>query len=277
MSSNNDLGFGGNRSNNSMTGMNQGISERDLMGCEIRASLAGYRSDMISLSNHRTFDNPDLGTIVLHRLANVEGVTISSVSLNAPKDAKKAYDKGHDLLKKKKVAEAEKELEKAVGLYPQYATAWFDLGQARESQKDLEGARKAYYESLAADPKYLYPYRPLMAMYVKEQKWTEVADVSGKLVKLDPVDYPDALLQLGGELLSEGFRRGREEHTGGAETGHAKPHAEIEPVARRNPGGEAGLRRSGGADQEVSELPAGRTGRREREKTISGAGESRRR
>ena len=45
------------------------------------------------------------GTIILHRLANVEGVTISAVSLQAPKDAKKAYDKGHDLLKKKKPAE----------------------------------------------------------------------------------------------------------------------------------------------------------------------------
>jgi tetratricopeptide (TPR) repeat protein len=193
MSSNNDMGFGTSRNNNnSMIGMNQGISERDLLGCEIRASLAGYTSDSISLGARRAFDNPDLGTIVLHRLSNVEGVTVSSLSLNAPKDAKKSFDKGRDLLQKKKAPEAQKELEKAVGIYPKYATAWFDLGRAREMQNDVEGARKAYGEALAADPKYLYPYRQLMGMYVKEQKWQEVADMSGKLVKLDPVDFPDA-------------------------------------------------------------------------------------
>jgi len=74
-------------------------------------------------------------------------VTISSVSLNAPKDAKKSYEKGRDLLKKKKVPEAQKELEKAVEIYPQYATAWFELGRAKELQNDAEGARKAYAES----------------------------------------------------------------------------------------------------------------------------------
>src|SRR5205809_80391 len=68
-----------------------GFSERDLMGCEIRAALPGFRSDVVNLSGRRAFDNPDVGTIVLHRLANVEGVTISAVSLQAPKDAKKAY------------------------------------------------------------------------------------------------------------------------------------------------------------------------------------------
>jgi hypothetical protein len=91
MNSNGDI-FGSSRNSTfGAMGPNQGISERDLMGCEIRASLAGYRSDVISLSTRRAFDNPDLGTIVLHRLSNVEGVTISSVSLNAPKDAKKSY------------------------------------------------------------------------------------------------------------------------------------------------------------------------------------------
>ena len=185
------FGTGGGRNTMGM-GSNTGISERDLMGCDIRASLAGFRSDVISLSGRRMFDNPDLGTIILHRLGNVEGVTISASSLGAPKDAKKAFDKGHDLLKKKKVPEAQKELEKAVELYPQFATAWFDLGLAREMQKDAEGARKAYEQAIASDSKYLYPYRQMVGLYVKEQKWAEVADVSGRLVKLDPVDFPDA-------------------------------------------------------------------------------------
>src|SRR5262245_59985749 len=186
-------GFGNDRTSGGFGGVSRGgISERDLMGCEIRANLAGFRSDVVNLSGRRAFDNPDVGTIVLHRLANVEGVTISAVSLQAPKDAKKAYDKGRDLLKKKKVPEAEKELEKAVELYPKYSTAWFELGRIREGKNDTEGARKAYGQALAADPKFINPYRQLAGMSFKEQNWQDVADTTTRLIKLDPVDFPDA-------------------------------------------------------------------------------------
>src|SRR5688500_2635026 len=41
-----------------------GISERDLMGCELRASLAGFRSEPVNLAGRRALDNPDVGTII---------------------------------------------------------------------------------------------------------------------------------------------------------------------------------------------------------------------
>jgi Flp pilus assembly protein TadD len=173
-------------------GVGSSISERDLAGCEIRAALPGFRSDVVNLASRRSFDNPDLGTIILHRLANVEGATISAISLQAPKDAKKAFDKGRELLKKKKDAEAGKEFEKAVEIYPKYATAWFDLGVIRERQNDADGALKAYSQALAADPKYLNPYRQLAGIYIKDQKWKDAADTTSRLIKLDPVDFPDA-------------------------------------------------------------------------------------
>jgi len=194
-----DGGFGetpgvpGQRRNSGMSGMGGrgGLSERDLMGCELRAVLAGFRSESVNLAGRRAFDNPDLGTIVLRRLANVEGTTISAVALQAPKDAKKAYEKGRDLVKKKKVAEAQKEYEKAVQVYPKYSYAWFELGRVHESQNNMEEARKAYAEALAADPKYVSPYRQLANIAFKEQKWQEVADTTDRVLKLDPVDYPD--------------------------------------------------------------------------------------
>ena len=73
--------------------------------CELRARLAGFRSQSVSLANRRPMDPPDLGTILLHRLSATEGTTVSAASLAAPKDAKKAYEKGMDALKKKKVPE----------------------------------------------------------------------------------------------------------------------------------------------------------------------------
>ncbi len=171
------------------SGSSQG--NRDLMGCEVRANLPGFRSDSINLGARRVFDDPNLGTIILHRMANVEGASISMVSLLAPKDAKKAYDKGLDLLKKNKGAEAEKDFEKAADLYPKYSTAWFEIGKLKESQKDVEGARKAYAQALAADPKYINPYRQLVGISFKEGNWKDASDTSSRLLKLDPVDFPD--------------------------------------------------------------------------------------
>ncbi|MBI1792014.1 MAG: hypothetical protein HYR60_31185, partial [Acidobacteria bacterium] len=49
------------------------LGGRDLMGCELRAVLPGFRSEVVNLSGRRMFDNPDVGTIILRRLANVEG------------------------------------------------------------------------------------------------------------------------------------------------------------------------------------------------------------
>src|SRR5262249_39488284 len=152
-------GSGSNRGNPGFGAGSGGFSERDLMGCEVRASLAGYRSDAVSLAGRRMFDNPDLGTIILHRLGHVDGSTLSARSRNARKDAKKAPAKPRDLRKKKNTAEAEKEFEKAVEAYPRYAAAWYGLGRVREAQNNAEGARQAYAQALNSDSKYLLPYR----------------------------------------------------------------------------------------------------------------------
>ena len=47
----------------------------------------------------------------------------------------KAWEKGVQSCINRKAAEAEKELEKAVAIYPKYANAWLDLGRARIQQQ----------------------------------------------------------------------------------------------------------------------------------------------
>ena len=169
-----------------------GISTRDLAGCELRASLPGFRSDVVMLSGRRMFDNPDVGTIVLRRLGNVEGTTVSMTSLQAPKEARKAYEKGAKALNNKKWPEAQKEIEKAVGLYPQYAIAWNDLGRALEQQNKLPEARDAYGKAVVADAKFVKPYLQLAGIAARENKWQEVAETTDQILKLNPVDFPGA-------------------------------------------------------------------------------------
>jgi tetratricopeptide (TPR) repeat protein len=187
--------FGGGSSNlNGSRGNSNGISERDLMGCDLQAALAGFRSEQIHLGTRRALDNPDVGTILLHRLANVEGLTISATSAYAPKDAKKAFDKARDAARKQKWDEAEKDFQKAVDAYPKYAAAWFQLGLVQQEKKNEEGARKSYAQALAADPKFVSPYLQLAMMAAREQKWQEAVDDTDRLLRLNPVDFPQAWL-----------------------------------------------------------------------------------
>ncbi|HYI95742.1 MAG TPA: tetratricopeptide repeat protein [Bryobacteraceae bacterium] len=169
----------------------RGISERDLMGCELRANLAGFRSEPVNLSGRRALDNPDVGTIILHRLAKVEGFTFSATSAYAPKDAKKAFEKGSEAAKKKKWADAETNFQKAVDTYPKYAAAWYELGLVHQQQQKLEEAKKAYQGSIQADGKFVTPYAQLARIAGAEQKWPEVAEYTSKVIKLNPYFSPD--------------------------------------------------------------------------------------
>jgi len=187
-------GMGNDPWNRSSSGSTSriGIDERSLAGCELRAVLPGYRSEPVSLAGRRFMDNPDVGTIILRPLSNAEGSTISMTSLMAPKDARKAYDKGREAAKKKKWEDARAQLQKSVELYPQYAAAWYELGVVHEQTKNPAEARKAYEQSLAADAKYVNPYMRLAAMAAMERKWQEVADTTERVLKLNPVDFPNA-------------------------------------------------------------------------------------
>ena len=169
-----------------------GLSRQDLMSCELQASQAGFRSDVVQLATRRRMDNPDVGTFILHRLAGVRGLTISATSALAPKDAKKALEKGVKAEAAKKWPEAQKQLEKAVAVYPKYAAAWYELGNVQRVQNDLAGARESYAKALEADSKFVMPYGALAAMAANEKKWQEVADNSNHLLQLDPIDFPEA-------------------------------------------------------------------------------------
>ena len=167
-----------------------GMSDQRYRNCDLRASLPGYHSQVVSLGDHRAMDNPDVGTIFLHRLGTAEGRVISAISLAAPKDARKAFEKGLDQARKQKPDDAMKSYQKAVDAYPQYAAAWFELGKLQAAKGQSNAAHQSFDSAVEADPKYLNPYLELSRLALAARNWRELADVTGRAVKLDPYDYP---------------------------------------------------------------------------------------
>ncbi len=167
-------------------GIQQGGIERSLFGCDLRAELPSYRSDVITLSNRHYMDDPNVGTIILHRLGKDEGQTISVNSALAPKDARKAFDKSMEAITKKNPDEAQKNLERAVELYPKYSAAWVMLGRLHEQREHPEEAGRAYRQAIAAEPKLIPPYERLSWLALNAGKWQELADWTDQLLRLNP-------------------------------------------------------------------------------------------
>jgi tetratricopeptide (TPR) repeat protein len=166
--------------------------ETSLAGCELRASLAGYRSSSVNLSDHHALDNPDVGVIVLQRLDKAAGTTMSITAYKAPKDAKKAFESGVQALKKRDEAKATAEFQKAVSIYPAHAEAWVQLGNLLRRQGDSKGALNAYQQASQSDTRFVPPYLAMAEMAVVAANWADVAKLTKQALDLDPLDYPGA-------------------------------------------------------------------------------------
>lgn len=169
------------------------IRSRDLQDCDLQASLAGFVSDSISLASRVAMgQSNDVGRIVLHRMDKVDGLTISATSAGAPGAARKAYEKGRKEEARKNWDQAQQAFEKAVAIYPRYAVAWCELGHVQQEKNDPDSARHSFTQSISADPQYVNPYRGLAQLAAMGREWSELVNITSKLLALNPVSFPDA-------------------------------------------------------------------------------------
>jgi tetratricopeptide (TPR) repeat protein len=166
-----------------------GISRRDLMKCELRASASGFYPGVISLLELEAFNSSiDVGVIVVQRGSKIEGATVSAIPYKAPKSARKAYEKGLQAEKNGKLADAQKYFETAVEIYSSSANTWFQLGAVLQKQNQKDAARKAYTRATTIDTRFLPPYLSLASMAYETGNWTEVLSLTGHVMELDPLN-----------------------------------------------------------------------------------------
>jgi len=79
-----------------------------------------------------------------------------------------------------------------VQIYPQYATAWHQLGNIYERQNQTGPARKAYEQAIAADPRFVPPYLSMATIAAREGNWKDVLNMTQRGLDLDPLNYPAA-------------------------------------------------------------------------------------
>ena len=168
----------------------------ELLGCELRASLPGFRTTSVILRPDGSSWSLNVGVIVLSPMDSAPGATISLTTLAAPADARNAYERGQKDIARGKFADAEKELNKAVGIYPDFAAAWSMLGEVRR-QVNASSAKEAYLRAISADPHFVSPYFGLAILAVHEKNWAEVLKHTGESLRLNASLYPLAYMYNG--------------------------------------------------------------------------------
>ena len=167
-----------------------GIPRMELVNCEIRTSISGFLPKVVNLAELTpSINSIDVGSILVERSTKVKGTKLNARAYKAPDDARKAYEKGLDAEAKGKLAAARQYFEKAVGIYPKYADAWFQLGTVLRNLEQKEPARMAFGKATAIDGTFLPPFLSLASMAYEARDWNEVLSLSNHVVEYDPLKY----------------------------------------------------------------------------------------
>src|SRR6266576_1306700 len=140
--------------------------------CQVRALLAGYTSQVVDLASRVAGENhADMGNIVLHRIGQTQGFTISATTAAAPPKARKDFEKGLALEKKSDWHGAEQKFQSAVGLYPKYAVAWVELGRTQINQGREVEAKQSLHKALEADSQFVPAYEEMAEIAASRKQW----------------------------------------------------------------------------------------------------------
>ena len=190
--------------------------------CSVTIRLKGYRTTEATFRQN--------SVVVLKRIGDNEGSMVSMTALKAPEQAQKAYGKGVVAMTDKKWAAAQKNFERAVEIYPDYAAAWSDLGEVLREQSNPEKARAAWERALEVDPKYVKPYLQLTRLDLEEKRMEDAASLAERAFALNPIEFPaiyyyDAAANYNLKRLAEAEKSVRRAID--LDTRHEIPRAEV--------------------------------------------------
>jgi cytochrome c-type biogenesis protein CcmH/NrfG len=163
--------------------------ETHLEGCIVTASLTGFTSSAITLTNRNFRDAADIGTITLTREAGARSTALSTSTEGIAPKALKLYDKARLDWQTQKPDNVEGDLQEAVQIDPHFAEAWYQLGR-RQEELHPEEARKSFEKAIAVDPQFIRPYAQIVVLDSEQSKWKEVLADAGVALKVDPHGTP---------------------------------------------------------------------------------------
>ena len=115
-----------------------------------------------------------------------DALTVSAVELNIPEAAKKAFDNGRTWMAKQNWSKAKNELVKAVATYPQYASAYNNLGVVYARLGDRTHERESLQTAIRLDDHFAAALVNLATMAVVDHNLPEAEPLLNRAAAADP-------------------------------------------------------------------------------------------
>ncbi len=178
--------------------------------CAAEAKSFGYDSSVAKFPVRSASGIVNIGVITVTRNSSGDVqekgaakhvTTVSATSLKAPPSAVKLFDQGTKLLQQGKFANAAKDFESAIRIYPEYAECWLNLGRARVSLDQAGPGREAFLKAAALDPQMAGPPAELGLLAARQNDLMGAVKYLDESLRLDPggsyqACYSDALINL---------------------------------------------------------------------------------
>ncbi len=115
-----------------------------------------------------------------------ESIARYLAGFTAPRNALRAYLTGRRRAVRGRLPRARRLFEKAVAYYPNYASAWADLGRVYQAIGDTPRALDAYRKALALDPEVWRAHAGLAELAAARGDWVEAARESERALQIMP-------------------------------------------------------------------------------------------
>jgi len=112
----------------------------------------------------------------------------SAAELKIPTDAKKAFHKGMEAWERNDYPKAAEQFEKAVAIYPEYDTAYNNLGVMYYQMGHTDKARAAFERSVALNDKNADGDRNLARMLIHDGNYARAEDLLKKSLIVEPLN-----------------------------------------------------------------------------------------
>lgn len=123
----------------------------------------------------------------LAKTAKPDPSTLPSLTdAQAPKAARKEYEKAQQAIQKRRFSEARSHLQLAVNEYPCYARAQTDLGLVLSQDRKFQDSEAALRKSIECDPGFLAAYVTLGQLLNAEKRFEDSVTMLDQAVRLNP-------------------------------------------------------------------------------------------
>ena len=162
-------------------------------GFEYRLEVTGDRYETVNVDFYI-----EAGETVHHEFVTIHekkddnpsapGGSVSLFDLKVPNDARKELEKGDNLAEQKQWAEASLHYLKAIEKFPNYATAYYNLGAARMNLNDTAGAKDAFQHAVTIDPKYARAWAGLARIAMSQHDLQTAEADFRKAITVEPMN-----------------------------------------------------------------------------------------